>query len=106
MDSTIFGPTSWGDYRTTGLTHTSAAISRIVWGCAGVTGSVDLVFLGATGFTAFSMPAGVAGDLNLERMTIPNLAQGATGLVAIQNNLAGVSSKNASVLVEFVTRHS
>lgn len=105
MDSTIFGPTAWGDFTTTGLTYNSASISRVVWGVAGVTGSVDLVFLGSTGFTAFSIPAGGAGDINLERITIPNLAAGATGLFAIQNNLAGASSKNATVMIEFVTRN-
>lgn len=105
MDPTIFGPTAWGDFTTTGLTYNSASISRVVWGVAGVTGSVDLVFLGSTGFTAFSIPAGGAGDINLERITIPNLAAGATGLFAIQNNLAGASSKNATVMIEFVTRN-
>lgn len=105
MDPTIFGPTAWGEYTTTGLTYNSASISRVVWGVAGVTGSVDLVFLGSTGFTAFSIPAGGAGDINLERITIPNLAAGATGLFAIQNNLAGASSKNATVMIEFVTRN-
>jgi len=105
MDPTIFGPTAWGEYTTTGLTYNSAAISRIVWGTGGVTGTVDLVFLGATGFTAYNIPAGGAGDLNLERMTIPNLAAGATGLFAIQNNLAGAAAKNATVMLEFVTRN-
>ena len=103
MDASVFGPTAWGEYTTTGLTHNSAAISRIVYGAAGTTGDIDLIFLGATGFTAFALPCG-AGDFNFERMTIPNLAQGSTGLFAIQNNL-GAANKSATVMIEFVTTH-
>jgi len=104
MDHTVFGPTAWGEYTTTGLTNNSAAISRMVYGCAGTTGDIGLVFAGATGFTAFTIPAGAAGDINLERMTIPNMAFSSTGLFAIQNNISG-ANKSATVMIEFVTTH-
>jgi len=101
----VFGPTS-GEFATSGLTFNSAALSRIAWGCDGVTGTIEIKFTGLTAFTAFTIPAGSAGDVNLEKLTIPNLSYGSTGMASVTNTI-GPSTNNmsATVIMEFVTRH-
>ena len=100
----VFGPTS-GEFATSGLTYNSAALSRIAWGCDGSAGNIEIKFTGATAFTAFVIPAGSAGDLNLEKLTIPNLSYGSTGMASVTNSLSPSTNMAATVIMEFVTRH-
>lgn len=101
----VFGPTS-GEFATSGLTFNSAALSRIVWGCDGSAGNIEIKFTGTTAaFTAFIIPAGSVGDVNLEKLTIPNLSSGSTGMASITNTLSPATNMAATVIMEFVTRH-
>lgn len=88
---------------TTGLTNSSAAISRVVGSCGGTGGSLEFVFNGTTPYTAFMVPYQSFQDKNLERFTIPNLSSGSTGTATIRNNLAGGATAN--IIIEFVSRH-
>jgi len=100
----VFGPTS-GEFATSGLTYNSAALSRIAWGCGGTTGTIEIKFTGGTAFTAFIIPAGSAGDINLEKLTIPNLSYGSTGMASVTNTISPSTNMAATVIMEFVTRH-
>ena len=88
---------------TTGLTYTSAALSRVVASCGGAGGNIEFSFSGATSYVGFLIPYQSFQDKNLERFTIPNLSQGSTGMAQIKNNLTG--GQTASIVMEFVTRH-
>lgn len=88
---------------TTGLTYTSAALSRVVASCGGAAGNIEFSFAGTTPYYAFMIPYQSFQDKNLERFTIPNLAAGSTGMATIKNNLSGGATAN--IVMEFVTRH-
>jgi hypothetical protein len=102
------GPNAFGAtgidpiYATTGLTFSSAALSRVVGSCGGSNGNIELQFYGTTNYNAFVIPFSTVCDVNLERITIPNYAAGTTGLFVINNKLGGGAT--ASVMLEFVTR--
>lgn len=101
-DSTIFlGPTAFGAATgpdaVTGLTYTSAALSRVTYGVNDpATKGCAIIFGGSTNYTAFVVPTG-AGQLDFERFTINNLATGSTGMVTFTN--PGVTSTVVAVFV-------
>ena len=106
-DLTVFlGPTAFGAATgpdaVTGLTYSSAALSRITYGILDLTptntskGCV-IIFGGSANYTAFAVPTG-AGQFDFERFTINNLAEGSTGMVTFTN--PGVTS---TVIATFVT---
>lgn len=107
----FIGPSAFGatpnitdtTYATKGLTFTSAALSRVVGSAGGAGGSVTISFAGATAYPVFVFPYASSVDNNFERITLPNLSQGSTGMVSIVNTL--VSGATANIMMEFVTRH-
>jgi hypothetical protein len=88
---------------TTGLTFTSAAISRVVGSAGGGGGNIEIAFAGSTPYQAYQLPFASAIDGNFEKFTIPNLASGSTGMATITNRLS--SGATASFIIEFVSRH-
>lgn len=91
------------EFATKGLTFTSACLSRVQGSAGGNSGTVEFAFAGSTPYQAFQLPFSSTTESNFERATIPNLAQGSTGMATITNRLAGGAT--ATVLFEFVTRH-
>ena len=104
-DLAIFlGPTAFGAATgpdaVTGLSLTSAALSRVTYGVndpGSASKGCVIIFGGSTNYTAFVVPTG-AGQLDFERFTINNLAVGSTGMVTFTN--PGVTS---TVIATFVT---
>ena len=103
FNSTATNPSNEYPIATTGLTFTSAALSRVVASCNGTTGYLEFTFSGSTPYLGFVIPYQSYHDKNFERFTIPNLAAGSTGMAQIKNTLGGGAT--ASVIMEFVTRH-
>jgi len=87
---------------TTGLTFTSAALSRVTSSAGGNGGTIEIAFQGSTNYQAYQVPYASATEINFERFTIPNLAVGSTGMATITNRLSGGAT--ASVILEFVNR--
>ena len=99
----VFGPTG-GEFATRGLTYTSAALSRIYYAIGGTSGHVAINYVAGSGLeTAWILPADSTGEINLERMTVPNSTTGGTGYAQFDNNLS--AEKHAVILAEFVTQH-
>jgi len=104
-DLAIFlGPTAFGAATgpdaVTGLTYTSAALSKVTYGVndpGSASKGCVIIFGGSPNYTAFVVPTG-AGQLDFERFTINNLAVGSTGMVTFTN--PGVTS---TVIATFVT---
>ena len=76
-DLTVFlGPTAFGAATgpdaVTGLTYSSAALSKVTYGVADpATKGCAIIFNGSPNYTAFVVPTG-AGQLDFERFTINN----------------------------------
>jgi hypothetical protein len=88
---------------TTGLTYTSAALSRVTGTAGGNGGNVEIAFQGSTNYQIFQFPFASAIETNFERFTVPNYAAGSTGMATITNKLGG--GQTASIILEFVNRH-
>lgn len=98
-----FGPTN-GDFATSGLTYTSASLSRIYYSTGGTGGYVALNFVGSSiNQSIWIVPSDDSGEINFERMTIPNGSTGGTGYAQFDNNLT--NTKEAVIIAEFVTHH-
>jgi hypothetical protein len=99
----VFGPTN-GDFATSGLTYTSASLSRIYYSTGGTGGHVALNFVGSpSNQSVWIIPSENSGEINFERMTISNTSTGGTGYAQFDNNLT--NEKDAVIIAEFVTHH-
>lgn len=101
--SNLPNPTNEYPFSTTGLTHVSAALSRVIGSAGGTNGSIEIAFQGSTNYQMYQFPAASTVDANFERFTIPNYAAGSTGMATIKNKLGG--GMTASIILEFVNRH-